>query len=85
MMGTKQLHAVVYKDAHSDQWVASCVEYAITTQGDSEAHALEMIAEAVELHFEDAAPEVIDQVDNEVGSEPVIRTFVISAPALLDH
>jgi hypothetical protein len=44
-----------------------------------------MIAEAVELHFEDAAPEVIDQVDNEVGSEPVIRTFVISAPALLDH
>ena len=50
-MTEQTLHAVIYKDAESDQWVALCLEYDIATQGDSEEHALEMIQEAVELHL----------------------------------
>ena len=84
-MDKKILHAVVYKDAGSDEWVAVCVEYAIASQGDSEANALEMLQEAVELHFDGATAEIIDQIDNEVGSEPVIKAFSVRAPALLNR
>jgi predicted RNase H-like HicB family nuclease len=83
-VGTKDLHAVVYKDAHSNQWVAFCVEYDIASQGDSEEHAMEMIREAVELHLEGITQLELDQIDNEVGSEPVIRTFPVRAAAILD-
>lgn len=54
---TKQtIHAVIYKDADSDQWVAHCIEYDLATQGDSEQHAMTMLKEAVELHLEDRDP-----------------------------
>lgn len=84
-MGLKTLHAVVYKDAGSEQWVASCLEYEIATQGDSEEDALAMIREAVEFHLEDLTREQLDEIDNEVGSEPVIHTFKIRAPAILER
>jgi len=84
-MGKKTLHAVIYKDAGSDQWVAVCLEYEISTQGDSEEHALAMIQEAVEFHLEDLTRDQIDDIDNEVGSEPVIRAFSVRAPAILDR
>ena len=84
-MGEKDLHAVIYKAQYSDQWVAFCVEYDIASQGDSPEHALEMIQEAVEGHFEVASEETIEQIDNEVGSEPVIKKFSIRAPALFDQ
>jgi predicted RNase H-like HicB family nuclease len=80
----KTLHALVYKDALEDQWVAVCVEYDIASQGDSEQHALEMVQEAVELHLEDITREELDDIDNQVGSEPVIRKFSIRAPAILE-
>jgi predicted RNase H-like HicB family nuclease len=82
-MADKKLHAVIYKDQRSDDWVAFCVEYNIASQGHNEEHALEMLQEAVELHMEDITPDVLDQVDNEVGSEPVINAFSIRAPAFL--
>ena len=50
------IHAVIYKDAESDRWVAHCIEYDVATQGDSEEHAIAMIKEAVELHLEDRDP-----------------------------
>jgi len=84
-MVKKELHAVIYKGSASDQWVAFCVEYDIASQGNSPEHALEMIQEAVEGHFEVASEEAIGQIDNEVGSEPVIKKFSIRAPALLDQ
>jgi predicted RNase H-like HicB family nuclease len=84
-MTKKTLHAVIYKDAGSDQWVAQCLEYEIATQGDSEEHALAMIQEAVELHLEDLDRDQLDDIDNEVGSEPIVRTFKIRAPAILDR
>jgi predicted RNase H-like HicB family nuclease len=84
-MDKRMLHAVVYKDSQTEDWVAHCVEYDITSSGDSPEHALEMIQEAVELHFEGATPEIIDQIDNEVGSEPLIKAFAVRAPALLDR
>jgi predicted RNase H-like HicB family nuclease len=84
MTKDKTLHAVIYKDAIDDQWVAVCVEYDIATQGDSPEHALEMIQEAVQLHLEDIPQEALEQIDNEVGSEPVIRSFTVRAPAFLE-
>ena len=83
-MDTKKLHAVIYKGQASGDWVACCVEYDIATQGDSPEHALEMIQEAVELHMEDISRKELDQIDNEVGSEPVIKTFSVRAPAILE-
>ena len=83
-MDTKKLHAVIYKGQASGDWVAFCVEYDIATQGDSPEHALEMIQEAVELHMEDISRKELDQIDNEVGSEPVIKTFSVRAPAILE-
>ena len=82
-MEEKKLHAVVYKAEYHEQWVAFCVEYDIASQGDNAEHALEMLQEAVELHLEDITREQLDHIDNEVGSEPVVRTFSIRAPAIL--
>ena len=82
-MGKLNLHAVIYKDAQSSQWVALCVEYDIASAGDSETHAIEMLQEAVELHLEDITREELDTIDNKVGSEPEIRTFSVRAPAIL--
>ena len=84
-MGAKQLHAVVYKGQTSGQWVAFCIEYDIASQGDSEEEALSMLREAVELHLEDISREEIERIDNEVGSEPVIKEFSVLAPAILDQ
>ena len=83
-MGTKELHAVIYKGEAGGDWVAFCVEYEIASQGDSEEHALQMLQEAVELHFEDITRDEIEQIDNEVGSQPVLRMFSIRAPAVLE-
>jgi predicted RNase H-like HicB family nuclease len=83
-MNTREFHAVIYKGRASDQWVAFCVEYDIASQGDSPEHALEMIQEAVEGHLELASRDSLEQIDNEVGSEPVIKKFSVRAPALLD-
>jgi predicted RNase H-like HicB family nuclease len=82
-MDKKTLHAVIYKDAGSDQWVASCIEYDIATVGDSEEHALAMIQEAAQLHLEDIEEAQLEDIDNEVGSSPVVRSFKISAPSIL--
>jgi predicted RNase H-like HicB family nuclease len=82
-MDSRTLHAVAYKSESSDDWVAFCVEYDITSSGDSEAHALEMLREAVELHLEGIGREQLEHIDNEVGSEPVLKSFTIRAPAIL--
>jgi predicted RNase H-like HicB family nuclease len=82
-MANQSVHAVIYKDPYSDQWVAACLEYRLTTQGDSAEHALEMIQEAVELHLEDMSKEDIERIYVPVGSEPIVRKFDIRAPTLL--
>jgi predicted RNase H-like HicB family nuclease len=82
-MDATKLHAVVYKAERSDQWVAFCVEYDIASQGDSEEHALQMLQEAVALHLEDIDPEALEQIDNEIGSEPVLKSFSVRAAAIL--
>ena len=79
----KQLHALIYKSSFQDQWVAICVEYDIASQGDSREHALAMIREAVELHLDGISKEQLEQIDNEVGSEPVVQTFSVRAPSIL--
>ena len=80
-MPRQTFHAVIYKDARNDQWVAFCVEYDVATQGDNPEHALEMIQEAMELHFEDADAEIVSHVDNEVGSQPLLLPFEADVPA----
>lgn len=82
-MGTKTLHAVVYKDAGSDQWVAACLELEVSTQGDSEEHALEMLQEAVELQLEEVSESYLDMLFQPIEGDPKLRTISVSAPALL--
>lgn len=82
-MREQSIHAVIFKDAASDQWVAVCLEYDIATQGDSEEHAKKMIKEAVELYLEE-----VDKDELEVTYQPIegalsIHELAIDAPSLL--
>jgi predicted RNase H-like HicB family nuclease len=82
-MAEQTVHAVVFKDADSDQWVAVCLEYDVTTQGDSEEHAKEMIKEAVELHIDDLSKEDLDTLHQAIEGNPVLHEISVHAPSLL--
>ena len=82
-MEKQTIHAVIYKDAESDQWVAHCIEYDIATQGDNEDDAVAMIKEAVELYLED-----VDRSDEHMFFQPVdgevsVHEVAIDAPSIL--
>jgi predicted RNase H-like HicB family nuclease len=80
-MPVQTFHAVLYKDARNDSWAVYCVEYDVASQGDSPEHALAMIREAMELHLEEYDQAIIDQIDNEVGSLPLLLPFEADVPA----
>ena len=82
-MAEQTVHAVIYKDAGSDQWVAVCLEFDVASQGDSEEHAKEMIKEAVELYLEDMSKEAIEMLHQEIEGEPRMHEIPIQAPSLL--
>ena len=82
-MATQKIHAVIYKDAESDQWVAVCLEFDVASQGDSEEHAKEMIKEAVELHLEDVDRAEIEMLYQPIEGEPRVHELMINAPSLL--
>jgi predicted RNase H-like HicB family nuclease len=82
-MAQRKIHAVIYKDAESDQWVATCLEFDVTTQGDSEEHAKAMIKEAVELYLEDAGPEQLEVLYQAIEGEPRIHELSVHATSLL--
>jgi predicted RNase H-like HicB family nuclease len=74
---------VIYKDAESDGWLATCLEFGVTTQGDTAEHAAEMIKEAVQLHIEDMTADELDTLYQPVAGAPVVKEISIDAPALL--
>ena len=80
-MEPKELHAVVYKDAESDQWLAQCLELDVVTQGDNEQHALAMIKEAVELHLEDMSEADLDALFQPIAGEPATLQVELSGLA----
>jgi predicted RNase H-like HicB family nuclease len=82
-MAEQTVHAVIFKDAGSDQWVAVCLEYNVVSQGDTEEHAKEMIKEAVELHLEDMSAEELQAVYQPIEGPPRVHEVSISAPSLL--
>ncbi len=82
-MGEQKIHAVIYKDADSDQWVAVCLEYDVTTQGDSEEHAKEMIKEAVELYLEETRKEDFEVLYQAIEGAPRVHKLSVNAPSLL--
>ena len=84
-MSEQTIHAVIYKDADSDQWVAVCLEYNVASQGDSEEHAKEMIKEAVELHLEDVSKEDLEILFQPIQGEPRVHRLSVNAPSLLQH
>jgi predicted RNase H-like HicB family nuclease len=84
-MPKQKVHVVIYKDNESNAYVAFCLEYDVSTQGDNEEHALEMIREAVELHIEDMSAEDLERIFIPVDSKPTVHEINISAPALLNR
>lgn len=82
-MEKQTVHAVIYKDAGSDQWVATCLEYEVTTQGDSREHAVAMIKEAVELYLEDADPKDLELFYQPIDGDVSIHEVAVDAPSLL--
>jgi predicted RNase H-like HicB family nuclease len=75
-----KLHVVVFKDAESDQWVAECLEYQVTAQGDSAAHALKMAREAVQQYLEDASEPELELLFQAIDGDPELHTLTIDAP-----
>ena len=82
-MARETVHAVIYRDAGSDQWVAVCLEYNVASQGDSEEHAKAMIKEAVELYLEDKTGEEIELLHQPIRGDPRVHELSINAPSLL--
>ena len=82
-MGKQTIHAAVFKDAESDQWVAVCLEFDVVTQGDSEQHARDMIREAVELYLQDLSREDYEMLYQPISGEPRLHELEINAPSLL--
>ena len=82
-MSEQTIHAVIYKDAESDQWVAICLEYNVATQGDSEEHAKEMIKEAVELYLEDLGKDEFEVLYQDIEGTPRVHELSVNAPSLL--
>jgi predicted RNase H-like HicB family nuclease len=83
-MGKQNVHAVVFKSGDTENWVAICLEYDVVTQGESEAHAVEMIREAVELYLEDLTKDEFEVIHQTVAGEPRVHEVSISAPTLLN-
>jgi predicted RNase H-like HicB family nuclease len=82
-MAEQVVHAVIFKDAGSDQWVALCLEFDVVTQGDSEEHAKAMLKEAVELYLEDLSQPELDVLYQQVEGEPRLHEFSVHASSLL--
>ena len=82
-MSEQTIHAVIYKDADSDQWVAVCLEVDVVTQGDSEEHAKAMIQEAVELHIEDMSKDDFEVLYQAIEGTPRVHELTVNAPSLL--
>jgi predicted RNase H-like HicB family nuclease len=82
-MAEQKVHAVVFKDADSDQWVAVCLEYDVTTQGDNEEHAKEMLKEAVQLYLEDISKPELEALWQRIEGEPRLHELSVHAPSLL--
>ena len=82
-MSEQRVHAVIFKDAESDQWVAMCLEYHVATQGDSEEHARAMLKEAVELYLEDLSRPELDALYQQIEGEPHLHELSVHAPSLL--
>ncbi len=74
---------MIYKDAESDQWVALCLEYDVTTQGDSEEHAKAMLKEAVQLYLAEARTDELNTLFQPIEGEPRTHKITIDAPSLL--
>ena len=54
MRKTVKLHTLIYQAPDvPGQWIAHCLEIDLVTQGNSAPHALEMIAEAIEIVAKD--------------------------------
>jgi predicted RNase H-like HicB family nuclease len=83
-MEKETVHTVVFKSGDSENWVAICLEYDVVTEGDTEAHAIEMIREAVELHLENWTKDDFEVLHQTVDGEPKVYEVSISAPALLN-
>ena len=82
-MNSQKIHAVVFKDANSDQWIAICLELNVVTQGDNEKHAKVMIREAVELHLEEIPSDELEMVYQPIEGDPRVHELSINAPSLL--
>ncbi len=84
-MAEETVHAVVFRDPVSGQWVGMCLEYDVVTQGDNEDHAFAMVADAVELLLSSASPEEIDDARQPIDGEPVMRRIAVRASSLLNR
>jgi predicted RNase H-like HicB family nuclease len=82
-MKDQNVHAVVFKDAGSDQWVAICLEYDIVTQGDNEEHAKAMLKEAIELHIEEMTAAEREALYQPIEGEPKVHMISVDVSSVL--
>jgi len=59
---SKQITLTASIRREGDVFIAQCIEYDISSYGDTEQEALESLAEAVELHLEPPVATVLPQL-----------------------
>jgi predicted RNase H-like HicB family nuclease len=82
-MDEKTLHAVVFQDGESEDWVAMCLELDVVSEGASEEHARAMLKEAIELRLEDMSQDEIDLLFQPIQGDPRLTTVNVRAAAIL--
>jgi predicted RNase H-like HicB family nuclease len=83
-MVDQQVHAVVFHDPDTGNWVGVCLEYDVVTQASTREEAFTHVAEAVELTLSDLSPEELEDAFQPLDGEPEVRRITVRAPALLN-
>ncbi len=83
-MDEQRVHAVVFRDPETGQWIGRCLEYDVVTQADTREDAFACVRDAVEITLAGASPDDLADAFQPLDGEPEIRTIAIRAPSLLN-
>lgn len=72
----REFSVLIHREPHLDgQWVAHCLNWDLVSQGDSPAHAVKMIVEAIVLAIVEDSNEGLDPNDRSPAPEDLWKLF----------
>jgi predicted RNase H-like HicB family nuclease len=76
----QEVHAVIFRDAANNKWVAMCLEYDIVTQADDYEHARERIQEAVQSYLSYATSEELQVLYQRAEGDLKLEKITVDVP-----